>query len=197
MGFAQTFFKKRKKKNHNINNGETPPSNNQENPPSESCSSSFDSHYPTNTEELEHVFNKFDVNGDGKISSIELGSIMSSLGQEVSEEELDVMMKEVDTDGDGFIDLNEFIALNTIGIDSDEVLMNLKEAFSIYDADGNGSISAQELQMVMKSLGDNYSLNECKKMISGVDNDGDGTIDFEEFKVMMMMGSRFHTFAKV
>ncbi|KAL9244192.1 hypothetical protein vseg_017994 [Gypsophila vaccaria] len=185
MGFTQTFFKKRKKRNNN---------NEEKNPSMESCSCSND---PENIEELEQVFNKFDVNGDGKISSTELGSILSSLGQEVSEEELDVMMKEVDTDGDGFIDLNEFIALNTIDVDSNEVLSNLKEAFSIYDADGNGSICAQELQMVMKSLGDDYSLNECKKMISGVDNDGDGTIDFEEFKVMMMMGSKFHTLAKV
>ncbi|KAL2894559.1 putative calcium-binding protein CML25 [Bienertia sinuspersici] len=119
--------------------------------------------------------------------------MMGSLGQQVTEEEVQTMIKEVDADGDGFIDFNEFIALNTKGIDSDEVLRNLKEAFSIYDADGNGNITAEELQIVMKSLGDDFSLGECKKMISGVDSDGDGTINFEEFKAMMMMGARLNT----
>ncbi|XP_062110194.1 probable calcium-binding protein CML25 [Humulus lupulus] len=141
--------------------------------------------------ELEQVFKKFDVNGDGKISSAELGAIMGSLGQPSGEEELEKMIKEVDADGDGFIDLSEFIELNTKGVDSDEVLENLKVAFSVYDIDGNGSISAEELNSVLKSLGDDCSIAECRKMISGVDCDGDGMISFEEFKLMMMMGSRF------
>lgn len=142
-------------------------------------------------EELEQVFKKFDVNGDGKISSAELGSIMSSLGHPASEEELQIMIKEVDADGDGFINLQEFVELNTKDIDSNEVLENLKDAFSVFDIDKNGSITAEELQNVLGSLGEECSLAECRKMITGVDADGDGMISFEEFKVMMMMGSRF------
>ncbi|CAN0841921.1 Probable calcium-binding protein CML25 [Linum grandiflorum] len=118
-------------------------------------------------DELELVFKKFDVNGDGKISASELGSIMSSLGQKASEEELQKMITEFDADGDGFIDFKEFVEL-------------------IYDIDGNGSITAEELHKVMGSLGEDCSIAECRKMISGVDNDGDGTIDFEEFKMMML-----------
>ncbi|KMS99714.1 hypothetical protein BVRB_1g021460 [Beta vulgaris subsp. vulgaris] len=187
MGFAQTFFKKKKKGENNSGDA----NGHHDNPLYESFSSSIRSQN-TNIEELEQVFKKFDVNGDGKISSSELGSMMGSLGQQVTEEELQTMIKEVDADGDGFIDFNEFITLNTKGIDSDEVLHNLKEAFSIYDADGNGKITADELQMVMKSLGDDFSIGECKKMINGVDRDGDGTINFDEFKAMMMMGARLN-----
>ncbi|GMH27443.1 hypothetical protein Nepgr_029286 [Nepenthes gracilis] len=115
---------------------------------------------------------------------------MSNLGQKVTDEELEIMIKEVDEDGDGFIDLNEFVELNTKGVDHEEILHNLKEAFSVYDVDGDGSITAQELQMVMKSLGDDCSIDECRKMIGGVDADGDGSISFEEFRVMMTVGSR-------
>lgn len=142
------------------------------------------------TEDLEHVFRKFDVNGDGKISSSELGSIMGSLGQPATEEELNDMIHEVDADGDGYINLEEFIELNTKDIDSNEVLVNLKDAFSVFDLDGNGSITAEELHNVMASLGEECSLVECRKMIGGVDSDGDGMIDFDEFK-MMMLGSTF------
>ncbi|XP_062154894.1 probable calcium-binding protein CML25 [Alnus glutinosa] len=140
--------------------------------------------------ELEQVFRRFDVNGDGKISSSELGSIMGSLGHPATEEELDKMIKEVDADGDGHIDLQEFVELNTKGVDSDEALENLKVAFSVYDIDGNGLISAEELHEVLKSLNDDCSLAECRRMINGVDRNGDGMISFEEFKVMMMKGSR-------
>ncbi|XP_002525994.2 probable calcium-binding protein CML25 [Ricinus communis] len=142
-------------------------------------------------EELEQVFKKFDVNGDGKISSLELGSIMSSLGHEANEEEVMKMIKEFDADGDGFIDFKEFVELNTQGVGSDEVMENLKDAFDVYDIDGNGSISAEELHKVMGSIGESCSIAECRKMISGVDSDGDGMIDFEEFKVMMTMGARW------
>ncbi|KAF7827575.1 putative calcium-binding protein CML25 [Senna tora] len=149
------------------------------------------------TAELEEVFKKFDVNGDGKICSSELGSILGSLGQQATPEELQNMIREVDSDGDGFISLEEFIELNTKGIDSAEAMENLKDAFSVFDIDGNGSITAEELQKVMKSLGDDCSVAECRRMISGVDSDGDGQIDFEEFKVMMMMGSRHDTTDRV
>ncbi|VFQ66500.1 unnamed protein product [Cuscuta campestris] len=142
-------------------------------------------------EELEQVFKKFDANGDGKISASELGSIMSSLGHAAAEEEVDAMIREVDADGDGFIDLREFIELNTKDVGADEVMENLRDAFSVFDADKNGSISAEELQNVLRSIGEECSLAECRKMISGVDRDGDGMIDFDEFKVMMLTGSHF------
>lgn len=50
--------------------------------------------------------------------------------------------------------------------------------------------------MVMKSLGDDFFLGECKKMIGGVDSDGDGIINFEEFRVMMMVGLCFNVIVK-
>ncbi|XXG51175.1 hypothetical protein AAC387_Pa02g5007 [Persea americana] len=136
-------------------------------------------------EELKQVFQKFDANSDGKISWYELGSIMNSLGHPASEEELQRMVKEADSDGDGFIDLNEFIELNTNGIDRMAALEDLKNAFLIFDMDRDGSISPEELQMVLRSLGDESSMDDCRKMINGVDCNGDGLIDFEEFKIMM------------
>ncbi|KAL0396703.1 UNVERIFIED_CONTAM: putative calcium-binding protein CML25 [Sesamum calycinum] len=108
-----------------------------------------------------------------------------------TEEELRTMIQGVDSDGDGFIDLQEFIELNTKDVDYDEVLQNLKDAFQVFDIDKNGSISAEELQDVLQNLGEECTLAECRKMISGVDMDGNGAISFDEFKVMMMMGSRF------
>nr|GMD18435.1 probable calcium-binding protein CML25 [Ipomoea batatas] len=179
MGFTSLFCKKKPRESPSEMNGG----------PVISRTSSFNSRARLE-DELEQVFNKFDVNGDGKISWSELGSIMGSLGHVATEEELKAMIREVDGDGDGFIDLREFIELNTQGIDSEEILRDLKDAFSVFDIDKNGSISADELQNVLHSLGDDCSIADCRNMISGVDRDGNGMIDFEEFRDMMTMGSR-------
>ncbi|KAI3665591.1 hypothetical protein L6452_44218 [Arctium lappa] len=57
--------------------------------------------------ERDRIFNKFDANGDGKISSVELGESLKTLGS-VSAEEVQTMMDELDTDGDGYISYEEF-----------------------------------------------------------------------------------------
>ncbi|KAL4613978.1 polcalcin Ole e 3 [Castanea sativa] len=57
--------------------------------------------------EHERIFKSFDANGDGKISSTELGDALKTLGS-VTSEEVKRMMAEIDTDGDGFISFQEF-----------------------------------------------------------------------------------------
>uniref|UniRef100_A0A7N1A5U9 EF-hand domain-containing protein n=1 Tax=Kalanchoe fedtschenkoi TaxID=63787 RepID=A0A7N1A5U9_KALFE len=136
-------------------------------------------------DELRQVFERFDVNGDGKISSSELGAMITSLGQTATEEEIQRMIIEADKDGDGVHQIN------IKDVDSDEALESLRGAFAVFDIDGNGSISAEELHKVLKGLGDACSVPVCKRMISCVDADGDGMISFDEFKVMMLNGLRY------
>lgn len=189
MGFGSIFNRKKKKQSSPSNAAAAAAATAGDSPSPVMFSTPSRNLSESQIQELEHVFNKFDCNGDGKISSSELGSMLACLGHEATEEELHVLIKEIDADGDGFIDFKEFVELNTKGVDAEEVLENLKDAFSVYDIDGNGSISAEELHKVMKSLGDECSISECRKMISGVDADGDGMIDFEEFKTMMLGSS--------
>ncbi|KAI3451833.1 hypothetical protein Pfo_008498 [Paulownia fortunei] len=138
-------------------------------------------------EEVEKVFNKFDTNGDGRISLTELGAILNGLGSATPPDEVARIMSELDTDGDGFIDLNEFKAFHCGGGGDNN--KELKEAFDLYDKDKNGKISASELHSVLRSLGEKCSLKDCRRMISSVDVDGDGCVNFEEFKKMMTRAS--------
>ncbi|CAM8883871.1 unnamed protein product [Rhodiola kirilowii] len=184
MGFKSMFLRKKKKAMSSSASGA-------ETDAVEIFTRSPSSNTETQIEELRQVFRKFDVNGDGKISSSELGAMITSLGQTATEEEIEKMVLEADKDGDGFISLEEFIEINIKDVDSDEILESLRGAFSVFDIDGNGSISAEELHKVLKGLGEQCSVTECKRMISGVDSDGDGLISFEEFKVMMDNGLRF------
>ncbi|KAF9623441.1 hypothetical protein IFM89_003025 [Coptis chinensis] len=141
-----------------------------------------------NMEEVKRVFNCFDTNGDGKISSKELGDILRALGSYTTEEELKQMMAEIDTDGDGFIDIDEFAEFHKSEESSERGASEMKDAFDMYDKDQNGLVSASELHMVLNSLGEKCSIDDCGRMIKSVDSDGDGYVNFEEFKKMMKNG---------
>ncbi|XP_076888722.1 polcalcin Syr v 3-like [Bidens hawaiensis] len=58
--------------------------------------------------QLERIFKRFDTNGDGQISSTELGEALKTLGS-VSTEEVQRMMGKIDTNGDGFISYQEYM----------------------------------------------------------------------------------------
>lgn len=145
--------------------------------------------------ELTDAFEFFDLNGDGKLSVQEMATVVRSLSAEtVAEDDLAKLISGVDVDGDGCLDLHEFIDLNTqainnfAGVDaeSSEIDVGLVAAFNKFDADGDGFISAQELHKVLVGFGDKtYSLEECRGMISGADENGDQVISLQEFQALM------------
>ncbi|PKU78616.1 calmodulin-like protein 7 [Dendrobium catenatum] len=70
-------------------------------------------------------------------------------------------------------------------------LEELEEAFAVFDEDGDGVISANELRIVLKRLGfrEGIGLEECRGMIRNFDLDGDGRIGFKEFKSLLEQAS--------
>ena len=69
---------------------------------------------------------------------------------------------------------------------TEEEVAKLWEAFKVFDADGSGAISSEELGQVMRSLGQSPNETELRDMIKEVDVDLSGSIDFEEFKMLMV-----------
>lgn len=135
--------------------------------------------------EFREAFSLFDKDGDGFVSSKELGTVMRSLGQNPTEAELQDMINEVDTDGNGTIDFPEFLTMMSRKIFDDDSDAELKEAFKTFDSDGNGFISAAELRHVMTNLGEKLTDEEVEEMVREADIDGDGHVNYEEFVRMM------------
>lgn len=161
---------------------------------------------PLSESDLHRIFERLDLNGDGLVSLEELNWLLEKLGFEFREDELESLI------GKQRLDLNEFIFfyessisskqknelseinnnINIIEDDDDDVESDLVKAFKVFDLDGDGFITSQELECVLKRLGfwdDNNNCKDCRSMICVYDTNSDGRLDFEEFKGMMMLTS--------
>lgn len=151
--------------------------------------------------ELARVFELFDKDGDGRITREELAESLRKLGMGVpGDDELASMMARVDANGDGCVDEEEFGELYRAIMDGaaeegeeeggGEEEEDMREAFRVFDANGDGYITADELGAVLSSLGlrQGRTAEECRRMIGRVDRDGDGRVDFREFRQMMRAG---------
>jgi calmodulin len=62
-------------------------------------------------EEIKEAFKVFDKDGNGFISAAELRHVMTNLGEKLTDEEVDEMIREADIDGDGQINYEEFVKM--------------------------------------------------------------------------------------
>jgi len=68
---------------------------------------------------------------------------------------------------------------------SDVQIEEMKEAFNLFDEDGDGEITEEDLGNLLSSLGDVATPAQVHDLFMEVDEDGGGSIDFDEFMVMM------------
>lgn len=135
-------------------------------------------------ENLSKVFKQFDKNGDGQLDMEEVRiGYEEHYGQIMTQDELEKMFKAVDLDNSGYIEYQEFVtaAINQKEMTTNE---NLLTAFKMFDKDGSGVITADEIRKVL-GFGDTLSRKQIDRMIKQCDANGDGQIDFDEFVDMM------------
>eukprot|EP00966_Prymnesium_polylepis_P071738 1666207-Prymnesium_polylepis.1 len=107
--------------------------------------------------EFKEAFSLFDKDGDGTITTKELGTVFRSLGQNPTEAELDDMIKEV---GTGTVDFPKFCTLMARRMKDTDSEEELAEAFRVFDKDGNGSITAADLRHIFTDLGEKLTDEE-------------------------------------
>lgn len=153
---------------------------------------------------LRRVFDLLDKNGDGVITVDEISKALILLGlhSDQSDSDLHSIITSFIKPGAVGLAFDDFQALhNSLNEDhvqphpqpeqADHQLQfesDLTEAFNVFDQDGDGFISAKELQSVLSKLGlpeAHQDLHHMQLMISSFDHNHDGLVDFFEFKHMM------------
>jgi calmodulin len=96
------------------------------------------------------------------------------------------MIREVDADGNENIDFTEFLALMSRQMRQSDIEDELKQTFRVFDRDGDGLITPQELRTLLISLGLDSSAQVIRAMIAEADRDRDGKINFADFKALAL-----------
>ncbi|XP_045610355.1 troponin C, isotype gamma isoform X2 [Procambarus clarkii] len=137
---------------------------------------------------LRKAFDAFDTDKKGSINVDTITTILRMMGVKVSEKNLQEIISEVDEDGSGELEFEEFCALAAkflIEEDEESLKAELKEAFRIYDKQGDGYITTQTLKEILRELDNKLTEEDLDGIIDEVDEDGSGTLDFDEFMAMM------------
>ncbi|XP_050365921.1 probable calcium-binding protein CML44 [Argentina anserina] len=155
---------------------------------------------PLSSNDLERIFEKLDKNGDGQVSLEELNWLLERIGVQFSLQELESLVGKPCLDFDEFLVFYKSISTphSNDGTDGhgdgsagdlhEDDDSDLVKAFNVFDMNGDGYISCQELESVLRRLGvmEENSSRDCRTMIHVYDTNLDGLLDFQEFKHMML-----------
>eukprot|EP00091_Calanus_sinicus_P011141 TRINITY_DN2533_c1_g1_i3.p1 TRINITY_DN2533_c1_g1~~TRINITY_DN2533_c1_g1_i3.p1 ORF type:complete len:149 (-),score=61.23 TRINITY_DN2533_c1_g1_i3:31-477(-) len=136
--------------------------------------------------EFKQAFDEFDEDGSGEISTKELLGVMRAMGQNPTEEELNTLVMEIDVDGNGIIDFEEFVAMMKMKAHEVDDEADLRQAFQMFDSNHDGFIDMRELRQVAVMLGTMLSREEVDEFMAEADKDGNGKLDYDEFLKMLL-----------
>ena len=156
---------------------------------SQSKKSSAKSHkYDINEQtmaDIKQTFEQFDTSGEERIKCSQLKFAIRALGFEPKKEEINKIIEQIDKNNTGFISYEDFVSLMAKRFTEKDTNDEIMKAFQLFNSDGTGGISFENLKRVAKELGENLSDDELKEMITEADRDGDGIVNSQEFLRIM------------
>ncbi|KAH1016527.1 hypothetical protein HUJ04_007730 [Dendroctonus ponderosae] len=131
---------------------------------------------------IRKAFQMFDTSKSGFIETVKIATILNTMGQLFDEAELNNLIRKNDSDHSGKVNFDGFcdIAIHFLEEDDAEsTQQELKEAFRLYDKEGNGYITTGTLKEILRALDDKLTTRELDGIIAEIDTDGSGTVDFD------------------
>ncbi|KAJ1111563.1 hypothetical protein NDU88_008885 [Pleurodeles waltl] len=119
---------------------------------------------------------------DGCISTKELGKVMRMLGQNPTPEELQEMIDEVDEDGSGTVDFDEFLVMMVRCMKDDSKGKSeeeLSDLFRMFDKNADGYIDLEELKIMLEATGETITEDDIEELMRDGDKNNDGKIDYD------------------
>lgn len=140
-------------------------------------------------EEIMEAFKAFDLDHNNFVGAAEIRHVLINIGENVTDEEVDEMIRMVDTDGDGQVSFTEFYVMVTGG---KKPAQGLGSQFNKSLAGGNTDSTSNAIQQrnskriaLQEFAKDNNispeSVRKAYKRFQAIDRDKSGLIDFKEF----------------
>jgi calmodulin len=138
--------------------------------------------------EFQEIFNLVDKDGGGSITKIELAELMDTLGIDADPEEIDHMIAEIDQDGNGTIDFEEFVAVMSRKVEASYTADQVKNAFKVFEAPGHpGTVKSENLVKALCTYGtESLTEAQAKDLVSQLDTDAAGYVNYMDYMNMMM-----------
>ena len=140
--------------------------------------------------EIEEAFLAFDKECEGAIPTYKLATVMRTLGQNPTKEELEDIIKEYDKDENGTIDLSEFKTLMINKLKEQESSEILIQIFKMFDKNDDGFIDFSDIKYILESI--DYDFEEpnlesiIKAMIRKAGKNINDQMNFQEFKRILL-----------
>ena len=138
-------------------------------------------------EELKEAFEVFDADGDGHINAEELQVVLEAAGRKMTREEVEAKIAEVDDDGAGELEWDEFLNLMTEEMRAKQTDEELIEAFKYFgpNSDQEG-ITKEMLAAVLEQEGEKVTDDDIDLLFEETSISNKGKITFSDFMLMMM-----------
>lgn len=134
------------------------------------------------TDEMKEAFALYDIDKDGLIPTSHVGSVLRSLGINVTDAELAKLSNEL---GDA-IDEKKFMSFVSNKLRETESEEEYIKAFRVFDKDNSGYIETAKFADYMKTLGEKLSDNEVQLMVQEADPTNSGSFDYYDFVQRIM-----------
>mmetsp|Transcript_87200 Transcript_87200/g.241823 ORF Transcript_87200/g.241823 Transcript_87200/m.241823 type:complete len:171 (+) Transcript_87200:68-580(+) len=137
--------------------------------------------------EFREIFDLVDTDGGGSIGTEELARLMDTLGIRTTPEELKLMVSEIDENGNGEIDFEEFVQVMCRKVNTDYTADEVRKAFRVFAGNApDGSIRVKDLERALQVYGrEKLTAEEAKNLVAQIES-VDGHFRYDEYINMMM-----------
>lgn len=135
--------------------------------------------------EIKDAFDLFDTEQCGTIETHDLKNAMESQGFQHKSPTIFKMVCELDVEGKGRVDFEEFLDMMTENTVDESSKEEIRKVFNLFDIDQTGYIELKNLKKIARELGESLREEDIVELITKSDADGDGKVSFQEFYDIM------------
>ena len=140
-------------------------------------------------QEYREIFDLVDLDRGGSIEKEELSELMDMLSMDFGDDEIELMMTEIDEDGDGEIDFAEFVAVMSKKVRTHFETDRVLDAFKMLHRDGDdvGMVRATTLMnALMNDSSKRMSSEQAHELVNQMMPSSNGMIHYADFVKIMM-----------